>query len=572
MKPEFPPYMPLPGLDPDGEFFWKAAHAGRLEMLRCKACGWIVHPARPVCSRCRARELAPHELSGRGRVVSWTVNHQRWMPGLEEPYAIAIVELAEQANLRLTTNLVDTPLDRIRIDMPVRVRFREVSDEIALPVFEEDGSPEGAAALATSLARPAPEPHPATATRRVASQPPRRVAPEERLERRAILSGVGQSRVGRRLFRTDMDLTAEAALLAIADAGLTPDDIDGIASYPGAMGAAPPGFAGPGIVDVQDALGLSVNWHLAGPEGSAQIAPVIAACLAVAAGLCRHALVYRTVSEATAMARASAGGGRQGIGAGSHSVSGFASWLIPFGAMSAGNWLAMNCVRHMHEFGTKREHLGAIAVAGRKHAALNPNAVYRDPMTMDDYLTARMVSWPFGLFDCDAPCDGSTAVVVSSADCARDLPRPAVRVNSVGTAMRSRPSWDQWEDLTTMAARDAGAQLWSRTDLRPSDVDCAQLYDGFSFLALTWIESLGFCGKGEGGPFVEGGRIELGGALPMNTWGGQLSGGRLHGFGFLAEAIRQLRGECGERQVPDCEVVAVANGGGPVAGCMLLTR
>ena len=398
------------------------------------------------------------------------------------------------------------------------------------------------------------------------------VAPEERLERRAILSGVGQSRVGRRLFRTDMDLTAEAALLAIADAGLTPDDIDGIASYPGAMGAAPPGFAGPGIVDVQDALGLSVNWHLAGPEGSAQIAPVIAACLAVAAGLCRHALVYRTVSEATAMARASAGGGRQGIGAGSHSVSGFASWLIPFGAMSAGNWLAMNCVRHMHEFGTKREHLGAIAVAGRKHAALNPNAVYRDPMTMDDYLTARMVSWPFGLFDCDAPCDGSTAVVVSSADCARDLPRPAVRVNSVGTAMRSRPSWDQWEDLTTMAARDAGAQLWSRTDLRPSDVDCAQLYDGFSFLALTWIESLGFCGKGEGGPFVEGGRIELGGALPMNTWGGQLSGGRLHGFGFLAEAIRQLRGECGERQVPDCEVVAVANGGGPVAGCMLLTR
>jgi acetyl-CoA acetyltransferase len=123
-----------------------------------------------------------------------------------------------------------------------------------------------------------------------------------------------------------------------------------------------------------------------------------------------------------------------------------------------------------------------------------------------------------------------------------------------------------------MAARDAGAQLWSRTDLRPSDVDCAQLYDGFSFLALTWIESLGFCGKGEGGPFVEGGRIELGGALPMNTWGGQLSGGRLHGFGFLAEAIRQLRGECGERQVPDCEVVAVANGGGPVAGCMLLTR
>ncbi|MFM7141550.1 MAG: OB-fold domain-containing protein, partial [Alphaproteobacteria bacterium] len=410
MKPEFPPYMPLPALEPDTEFFWKAAREGRLVMMRCSACGWIVHPARPVCSRCRGRELAQHELSGRGRVVAWTVNHQRWMPGLEEPYAIAIVELAEQANLRLTTNVVDTPPERLRVDLPVRVRFREASEEIGLPVFEEDPSPEGAAALAASRARTAPEPEPTTATARVLAHPPRRVAPEERLERRAILSGVGQSRVGRRLMRSDMDLTAEAALAAIADAGLEPKDVDGIASYPGAMGAAPPGFAGPGIVEVQDALGLSVNWHLAGPEGSAQIAPVIAACLAVAAGLCRHALVYRTVSEATAAARGPGGGGRQGIGAGSRSIGGFGAWLIPFGAMSAANWIAVSCVRHMHEFGTKREHLGAIAVAGRKHAALNPNAVYRDPMTMDDYLAARMISWPFGLFDCDAPCDGSTAV------------------------------------------------------------------------------------------------------------------------------------------------------------------
>jgi acetyl-CoA acetyltransferase len=229
-------------------------------------------------------------------------------------------------------------------------------------------------------------------------------------------------------------------------------------------------------------------------------------------------------------------------------------------------------VRHMHEFGTTREHLGAIALAGRKHAALNPAAVYRDPMSMDDYLAARMVTWPFGLYDCDAPCDGATAVVVSSADVARDLPKPAVRLNAVGTAMRSRPSWDQWEDLTTMASRDAARQLWSRTDLKPADVDVAQIYDGFSFLTLAWIEALGFCEKGAGGPFVSGGRIELGGPLPTNTWGGQLSGGRLHGFGFLAEAIRQLRGEGGERQVRDCEVAVVATGGGPVAGCMLLTR
>jgi acetyl-CoA acetyltransferase len=124
-----------------------------------------------------------------------------------------------------------------------------------------------------------------------------------------------------------------------------------------------------------------------------------------------------------------------------------------------------------------------------------------------------------------------------------------------------------------MAARDAAAHLWSRTDLTPADVDTAQLYDGFSFLTLAWIEALGFCRPGEGGPFVEGGaRIGIGGELPLNTWGGQLSGGRLHGFGFVAEAMRQLRRQCGERQVRDAEVAVVGVGGGPIAGCMLLTR
>src|SRR5439155_1342320 len=222
----------------------------------------------------------------------------------------------------------------------------------------------------------------------------------------------------------------------------------------------------------------------------------------------------------------------------------------PFGAMSAANWLALHAVRHMHEFGTRREHLGEIALTARAHAALNPAAVYREPLTMDDYLGARMVTWPFGLYDCDVPVDGSTAVVVSAADAARDLPHPAVHINAVGSAIRGRPVWDQWEDLTTMAARDAAAQLWARTDLKPADVDTIQLYDGFSWLTLAWIEALGFCQRGEGGPFVEGGRVRLGGALPLNTWGGQLSGGRLHGFGFLAETIRQLRGECGARGSP----------------------
>lgn len=387
-------------------------------------------------------------------------------------------------------------------------------------------------------------------------------------EQGAVLSGVGQSAIGRRLFRDDLDLTCEAALEAIADAGLEPDDIDGVAAYPGPI-QGPPGFTGPGVYDVQDALGIDLRWHLSGAEGPAQISPIIHAMLAVDAGLCRHALVYRTVTEASAVVDT----GRRGIGVGSAEIRGFGAFLIPFGAMSAANWLALYARRHMHEFGTTREHLGAIALTDRKHAAMNPKAIYRQPLTMEEYLSARKVSEPFGLYDCDVPADGCTAVVVSSRECARDLRKPPVRFEAVGTAIRARPLWDQWEDITTMAARDAAAHMWTRTDLEPSDVDTAQLYDGFSFLTLAWIEALGFCGRGESGPFVEGGsRISLGGALPLNTWGGQLSGGRLHGFGFVAEACRQLRGECGERQVPDCSVAVVGVGGGPVAGCMLLTR
>jgi acetyl-CoA acetyltransferase len=165
-------------------------------------------------------------------------------------------------------------------------------------------------------------------------------------------------------------------------------------------------------------------------------------------------------------------------------------------------------------------------------------------------------------------------VVVSRADHAANVDHPVARVEAMGTALRGRPSWDQFDDLTTMAARDAGAHLWTRTDLTPADVDVAELYDGFSFLTMTWLEALGFCGKGESGPFIEGGkRIALDGEIPVNTHGGQLSAGRLHGFGFIHEACVQLRGEGGARQVPGkVEVAAVANGGGPIAGAMLLTR
>jgi acetyl-CoA acetyltransferase len=402
------------------------------------------------------------------------------------------------------------------------------------------------------------------------------VSPAERLERRAVISGIGQSQIGRRLDRSDLDLTLEACTAAIADAGLRREDIDGLSTYPGG-GVGNPGFAGSTSPEVHDALRLRLNWHDGGIEGPGQFRAVFAACLAVAAGLARHVLVYRTVTEATAQGS----GGRQGMGGamtggGSSKVprfGGFMQWLLPFGAVSAANWIAWIAQLRMREYGLTREQLAQIALNGRRNAELNEKAVYRAPLDLAEYLEARMISTPLCLYDCDAPCDGSTAVVVSHSDYTPDAPHGACHVNAIGTAARGRPSWDQFDDMTTFSCRDAAASMWERTELRPQDVDLAELYDGFSILTMVWLEELGFCAKGESGAFVEGGeRISLSGLLPLNTSGGQLSAGRLHGFGLMHEACVQLRGEGGRRQVPgDPSVAAVAAGGGPIAGCMLLT-
>jgi acetyl-CoA acetyltransferase len=395
-------------------------------------------------------------------------------------------------------------------------------------------------------------------------------------ERAAVISGVGQSQVGRRLYRPALDLTVEAVLRAIEDAGLTRDDIDGIATYPGNLDV-PPGFSGVGVTELQDALRLELRWFAGGLESPGQLGSVVNAALAVAAGMANHVVCFRTVTEASAQgdrgrSSVTVGGGGGGAGRGVR-MGGFMQWTLPFGAPSAANWIGMMAMRHFHEFGTTREQLAQIPLNARRNAALNPHAIYTDPMTLDDYLGVRMISEPLCLYDCDVPADGSTAVIVSRADAASDLRRPPVGIEAVGTAIRGRPSWDQWDDLTTMACRDAAAMLWERTDLTQADVDIAELYDGFSFIALAWLEALGFCGHGEGGPYVEGGtRIARDGELPLNTHGGQLSAGRLHGYGFLHEACLQLWGEAGARQVPGHPEVAVAAaGGGPLAGCLLLT-
>jgi acetyl-CoA acetyltransferase len=395
----------------------------------------------------------------------------------------------------------------------------------------------------------------------------------EALERNTALTGIGQSDVGRRLNRDPMALTIDACLAAIEDAGLTRDDIDGLSTYPGPAIAGAAGFTAGGVTDVQDALRLNLNWFNGGPELSGQLGSVITACAAIATGLAKHVLCFRTVWESTAQ-----GGGRRagigGGGGGNFKAGGFMQWSLPYGAASAAVWIALMAQRHFHEYGTTREQLAWIALNARKNAALNPKAIYRDPMTMEDYMGVRMISDPFCLYDCDIPVDGGTAFIVSHIDAARDLRRPPLRVEAVGSAIHGRPSWDQFDDLTTMALRDAAAMMWNRTDIKPSDVAVAELYDGFSFISLCWLEALGFCGKGEGGPFIEGGQnIALDGTIPLNTHGGQLSAGRLHGYGFLHEACVQLWGEGGERQVPnDPRIAVAAAGGGPLGGCLLLSR
>jgi acetyl-CoA acetyltransferase len=395
---------------------------------------------------------------------------------------------------------------------------------------------------------------------------------QRELEKSVIISGIGQSEVGRPAQASPMRLTVDACLQAIADAGLERGDIDGVTCWPGDHNNNGDSFSPIGSHAATTALGLNVNWYSGGYEGPGPISAVFQAAMAIATGLCRHVLVFRTIAESSARhadrsatALTSKTPDRDG--------SYMWRWYTPFKVYSAINLVAMFAQRHMHEFGTTSEHLGEIALNARRHAALNPKAVFRTPMTMDDYLASRMISTPLRMYDCDVHCDASTALVLSHVDSARDLRNPPIRLEAIGSALEVPHSWDQLP-LTDMAAAGAARMMWRRTSLTPADVDVAQLYDGFTILTMLWLEAMGFCHKGESGAFVAGGkRIAHDGELPLNTNGGQLSAGRTHGLGFVHEACTQLWGRGDARQVPgDPRVAAVAAGGGPLAGCMLLVR
>jgi acetyl-CoA acetyltransferase len=380
----------------------------------------------------------------------------------------------------------------------------------------------------------------------------------------AYISGVGQSQIGMKLTRSPLLLTVDGIREALDEAGLTIGQIDGVSTYPGRVGAFL-GFSPVGADELIDALGIRATWHAGGGELTSQLGAVVQAAMAVRTGMARHVICYRTVYEAAALARPNEYPALR-----RDTVDGYSQWFAPFNALSAANWTAQYAMRHMKRYGMTREQLAQIALTDRAHAALNPRALVRKPLTMDEYMSARMITSPLCLFDCDRFTDASTCLIVSAGDAVDEVKCKPIRIAAMSGSVE-RHSWDQAE---WMACYPTGTDLWKRTDYRPSDVDTAQLYDGFSFQAVAWLEGLGFCEIGEGGRFIEGGqRIALNGELPLNTFGGQIGAGRLHGFGFAHEAVTQLRGNGGERQIPgDPELAVAASGGGPLATALLLAR
>ncbi len=384
-------------------------------------------------------------------------------------------------------------------------------------------------------------------------------------EKNAAITGIGQSALSRDPVTYPFSLAVEACRAAIEDAGLGLADIDGAATWPASASGNGEGMSAAGVGDIKASLGLSLNWYGSG-EGAAMFGAIVNAIGAISAGYATHVLCWRAVGERWPASNSAGGNGQR--------VTGWRQWSSPYWASSPAHWAALNALAHMQKYGVSREQMAAISINQRRNAALNPKAIYREPITLTDYFAARMVTTPFCLFDCDVPINGATAVVVSRLDAARNARHRPVRFEAVGSAATDRmDTWFAREDFPRMVMHDAARMMWSRTDLKPSDVDSAHLYDGFSYLTLLWLEALGFAPEGQSGAFVEdGARIALDGELPLNTNGGQLSEGRTHGFGHLREAVLQLRGDAGDRQVKDAEVAVTGVGGGPYGGCLLLTR
>ena len=380
------------------------------------------------------------------------------------------------------------------------------------------------------------------------------------LTRPVAIAGVGYSELSRKGEPNPNSLAITAAKAALSDAGLTATDVEGIFEYKF-------GPESPGAQDMARLLGIPdlaafADIMASNPSG---LASALAGVMAVASGACETVLVFRCLTRAA--------GHQGGVASGPDSVGGRDQFLTPYGYLGGilVN-LALKKRRWMDEYDRPEDDFGRIAVNARRWSALNPRAVLREELTMDDYLSSRMVVDPLRLLDCDYPVNGAVATVITTAERAADLRQPAVLVDAMTYATGRVADWVFDVDFLYGGMFDCAERLWQRSSLKLDDVDVAQVYDGFTPVTVAWLEALGACARGEFGDWAgDGSRLGPGGDFPLNTAGGQLAEGRLHGIGFLNEAVLQLRGQCEDRQVPDARVALVASGVYPQCGAMVLS-
>ena len=381
----------------------------------------------------------------------------------------------------------------------------------------------------------------------------------------ACIVGVGETDFCRKpgSGKSQLGLQLEAALAAIEEAGLRPAEIDGIMPFPN-LGRAEEFAANLGCENLRFAATIHMG-------GAAPVASLEAAAAAVRCGMANHVLLpagWNGYSGARA---------RETVVSDTASIPGGAiarDYYLPFGFTAPPQWYSVMARRHMHEFGTRSEQLGAIAVAMRKHAQLNPRAVMHGrPMTLDDYMASPMLADPYRFFDCCLETDGAAAVVVTSAERARDLPAKPVTI--MGAACGQPYPADEItnrKDIFRTGLTIAAPEAFDKAGIGIGDVDFAMIYDCFTFEVLQQLEEVGFCKRGEGGGFVEGGRIELGGELPVNTHGGLLSEAHVLGMSHIVEAVKQLRCEATGRQVEGAEIGVVTGWGDFGDGSIAILR
>lgn len=371
-----------------------------------------------------------------------------------------------------------------------------------------------------------------------------------RLSGKYAIVGYSETPIGKFPDKTTLGIHVEATKKAMIDAGLKPSEIDGIISHQ-------PRFDPTRnyTILVTHASGIKPKFLTeVASSGEAPVWMAQQAIMAIEAGLCEVVMCVHARKGAT----------REGP-ANVEIREGYEEYIAPYGIGGGIITHAFMAQRHMQEYGTTREQIGAVAVATRKHALLNPNALMKKTMTLDDYMNSRPIAQPLHLFDCSIPADGGGAFIVTTLERARQMKNPPIVIHGMGSAF-PHSSLATAPSLTTIGGKESSRQAWEMSGLKPSDMDFAQIYDCFTINTLVALEDYGFCKKGEGGAWVENGRIELGGELPVNTHGGLLSQGHIEGMMHVTEAIRQLRGEAEPaRQIANPKLGVVSGHGGHLA-------